>query len=529
MKEHEVGREKGADGVGMTEMQRVQALERFEVIRPYVEGRVSQTEIARGASVPLRTIQRWVGSYRKEGLAGLARKGRLDRGQSRGLRKEQVMLVEGLALQSLRRPVTSIHVLVREVAQEQGWPLPSYAQVYRIVRKMPKDLETLGREGKTAYREAFDLVYRREARSANEIWQADHCQLRLFLKNEQGKVQMPLLTVIEDDYSRAIVGYRVSWSAPSALQTALTLRGAIKVKEDARWPMYGVPKCLYTDHGSDFLSKHMEAVAVDLKMALMFLQVGRPRGRGKVERFFRTVREEVLVNLPGYAPKVKEDRRMQQEIEAEAREAACLTLLEFEGIFQDWLLNTYHGRKHTETQVAPTERWCDAGVIPVLPKEERQLDLLLFQPRRRNIVHQEGITLRGAWYMHPLLAGHIGEVVIIRYDPMDLETIRVYEGGQEEGFLCEASCVERGGPAVSVQEILAERRKQQNAIGKALRERKRVVRRYASPKQLARRALEKVVEREVEEEERVTNVDTSESALCVLEPVLPKIRWYEDE
>ena len=64
--------------------------------------------------------------------------------------------------------------------------------------------------------------------------------------------------------------------------------------------MYGVPECLSTDHGSDFTSKHLEAVGVDLKMALIFSQVGRPRGRGKVERWFRTVREEVLSTLPGY-------------------------------------------------------------------------------------------------------------------------------------------------------------------------------------------------------------------------------------
>lgn len=197
--------------------------------------------------------------------------------------------------------MTSIHALVCQVALEQDWSLPSYAQVYRIVEQLPEDLVTLGQEGAAAYRDVFDLLFRREARCANAIWQADHCQLRIFLRNERGKAQMPLLTAIEDDYSRCLAGYRLSWSAPSALQTALTLRGAIRVKEDPCWPVHGVPECLYTDHGSDFTSLHMEAVAVDLKMSLLFSQVGRPRGRGKVERFFRTVREEVLARLPGYA------------------------------------------------------------------------------------------------------------------------------------------------------------------------------------------------------------------------------------
>ena len=402
---------------GLTEAQRVQALKRFAVIRPHFEEGVCQTELARVHQIPLRTLQNWIRSYREAGLSGLAKKGRSDCGKSRGLPEELVLLVEGLALQAVRRPLTCIHELVSQVADEQHWPSPSYAQVYRIVQHLPKDLLTLGQDGAAAYREAFDLLFRREAKCANAIWQADHCQLRIYLKDEQGRVQMPLLTAIEDDYSRCLAGYRLSWGAPSAAQTALALRGAIGVKSDPRWPIHGVPGCFYTNHGSDFTSKHMEAVAVDLKMPLIFSQVGRPRGRGKVERFFRTVREEVLAKLPGYAPKVKDDIRLQREIEAQAREQALLSLPEFDAIFRTWLLDTYHARVHTETGAAPYERWLASGVIPVLPGNETQLDLLLFQPRRHRIVHQEGVTLLGAWYMHPLLAGCVGCAVVIRYDP----------------------------------------------------------------------------------------------------------------
>jgi putative transposase len=52
---------------------------------------------------------------------------------------------------------------------------------------------------------------------------------------EDGTGLRPWLTIILDDYSRAVVGYMVSAQAPSALQTALTLRQAIWRKADARW------------------------------------------------------------------------------------------------------------------------------------------------------------------------------------------------------------------------------------------------------------------------------------------------------
>lgn len=104
-----------------------------------------------------------------------------------------------------------------------------------------------------------------------------------------------------DDYSRCITGYRLSWGGLSAAQTALALRGAIWSKGDERWPICGIPESLYSDHGSDFTSNHVQALAVDLKIELLYSQQGRPRGRGKIERFFRTVEQELLVDLPGYA------------------------------------------------------------------------------------------------------------------------------------------------------------------------------------------------------------------------------------
>lgn len=524
--------------VGFTEKQRAQALEHFALIRPHLEDGVPQAELARAHQLSLSTVQRWVRSYREVGLVGLVREPRSDRGRPRGLPEDMSLLVEGLVLQTLRRPLTAIHALVSQVAREQGWPVPSYAQVYRIASRLPDDLKTLAQEGAVAYRETFDLLFRREATCANAIWQADHYRVPIFLLKERGKVDRPSLTAIEDDYSRAIPGYRLSWSAPSAYQTSLALRQAIWVKDDPRWPMCGVPACLYTDHGSDFTSKHLEAVAADLKMALIFSQVGRPRGRGKVERLFLTMDEMLFSTLPGYAPKVK-DPREQREINARARKSACLTLAELDAIIRTWLLETYHRREHTQTQMAPLERWQHSNFIPILPQSEEQLDLLLLQPRRRQKVHQDGISFQGAWYQHVLLGDYIGDAVTIRYDPMNLAAIRVYVPDTvcEERFLCQAQCEERGGEAVSLQEIVAARTKRRKRVGNALRERERVVKQYASDAHLRERALEQAGVAASPSERAETEAEASPSRSCFSEKTTTStegarqssIRWYDDE
>jgi putative transposase len=241
----------------MTETQRKQALERFELIRPYFEEGVSQVELARVHQIPLKTLERWVGRYRADGLRGLGRRSRSDQGMRRGLSKEQILLIEGLALQPPRRSMATIHRLVSDASRKQGWQVPSYRRVCQIVRGISPALMTLSHEGRVAHRETYDLLYRWAASRPNEIWQADHYKLPIWLVNEKGEAGRPWLTVILDDYSRAIAGYRLTWDAPTALHTALTLRQAILRKEDVRWSVQGIPTKFYTDHGSDFTSEHL--------------------------------------------------------------------------------------------------------------------------------------------------------------------------------------------------------------------------------------------------------------------------------
>lgn len=166
------------------------------------------------------------------------------------------------------------------IALQEGWEKPSYDQVYRIIRELSPALLTLAHEGAGTYREEYDLLYRREACRSNEIWQADHCLLPIWVKDTQGKTGRPWLTVIEDDKSRVVAGYRFSWSAPSAIQTALTDAGRRSgAKKTGEGPVCGIPEVFYTDHGTDFTSVHF---------SVMEPGVGEGEG-GSAERIERTL------------------------------------------------------------------------------------------------------------------------------------------------------------------------------------------------------------------------------------------------
>ncbi len=433
----------------LSEAQRAQALERFTIIRPALEEGVSRAQVARTSKKAPSTVQLWIKRYREKGLAGLANNvARSDKGTSRKLEDAAIQLIEGLALQTPPRSMAAIHRQMTTIANEQGWKPPSYDRVRHIIKGLDPALVTFAHQGAAAYREEFDLLYRRESPHSNAMWQADHTPLDIWLLDETGKPARPWLTVVEDDYSRAIASFRLSFQESTALTTALAFRQAIWRKEEPHWHICGIPSVFYTDHGSDFTSHHMEQVAVDLGIELIFSQVSVPRGRGKIERFFRSVNELFLQDLPGYAPTGHKAVK------------ATLTLPAFEQKFRTWLLEEYHQRVHSEINCSPASRWESGGFLPRMPDSLERLDLLLLTVAKTRRVQQDGIRFQGQRYIDPTLAAYVKEDVLIRYDPADMAEIRVF---YQDHFVCRAICQELSGQTVSLKAIekaRAERRKQ---------------------------------------------------------------------
>jgi putative transposase len=178
---------------GLSAAECILAFERFEPLRPHLE-----------KGIPLARVAR-------------------ERGLSDTLRRA----IEGLALSKPPLSVATIHRRALALAERLGEIPPTYYAVSATVRALDPGLTTLAHEGSKAYADAFDLVHRHEATGPNAVWQADHTELDILLKDGQGGTGKPWLTVILDDYSRAVAGYALFFGSPSAIQTALALRQAI--------------------------------------------------------------------------------------------------------------------------------------------------------------------------------------------------------------------------------------------------------------------------------------------------------------
>lgn len=436
------------------------AEERVTLLRQHDEDGVPWVRLAAQAGVPLRTLQRWSAAWRADpSLAGQRRKLRTDRGR----RRLPVELVEAIEALALRRPpptIAYIHRRVSDLAADRGVPAPSYSLVREVVTGIDPGLWTLAHEGRTAYRDRFELVYRRAASAPNEQWQADHTLLDVAVLDRKGQAARPWLTVVLDDHSRAVAGYTVFVGAPTAEQTALAFHQAVSRKVDPGWPVQGLPDVLYSDHGADFTSSRLEQVCLDTHVRLIHSQPGVPQGRGKIERFYRTLTTELLPHLPGHIP---------HGTGGDPISPPTLTMEQLDVIISRFIVEQYNQRVHSETGQAPVERWAGTGWIPRLPAHPEDLDLLLLTATATRKVQRDGVQFASTRYISPVLAAYVGEQVTVRYDPRDAAEIRLWHNNS---FLCRAVAPELAADQVSLPQLQAARAARRRDLTRQLRNRR---------------------------------------------------------
>jgi len=217
---------------------------------------------------------------------------------------------------------------------------------------------------------------------------------------------------------------------------------------------------LYSDHGSDFTSARLERVCLDTHIRLIHSRVGIPQGRGKVERFYRTVTSELLPHLPGHIP---------HGTGGTPTSAPALTLEQLDAVLERFVVEDYHRRTHSETGQLPVARWIGDGWIPRTPAQPDDLDLLLLTAATGRKVQRDGIRFANTSYISPVLAACVGESVTVRYDPRDAAELQVYHHDQ---YPCRAIAPELAADAVTLKQLQDARNAQRKALKQQLRERR---------------------------------------------------------
>ena len=209
-----------------------------------------------------------------------------------------------------------------------------------------------------------------------------------------------ILFAFVDDWSRAVPGWRWGHAEDTVRLDAALRRGL----ESA-----GVPNSIFVDHGSVFVSGRFHRTLAVLGIRIIHSKVGHAPSRGKIERFFGTVRRQFLVEL-------------------EARGGAR-DLAELNSLFGGWLEGVYHRTQHSETGQTPLERRL-AGRQLRRPSPAELHQAFLWAEKRR-VTKTYSVGLFGNDYeVDPAL---IGVWVELLFDPFDLTQIEVTYQGRSMG------------------------------------------------------------------------------------------------
>ncbi|TVP63852.1 MAG: transposase [Nitriliruptor sp.] len=328
------------------------------------------------------TLDRWIRAYRTGGFDALVPAQRRRRPVS-----DVELLDLAVRLKRENPARTAAHVvelLVTELAG-QGRQVPSERTVQRHFARLGLNVRADG---------SPPVAFGRfEAAHVNDLWVGDVAH------GPRVAGRKALLFAFMDDHSRLIAGHR--WGRS---EDVLRLEAALRRGLASR----GVPKRIYVDNGSPFVSHQLQRICAVLGIRLVHSRPGRPEGRGKIERFFATVRAQFLV---------------------EVADDQLSSLQELNRLFGAWVETRYHQRTHRETQQTPLARFTAAG-IPDVPTAPQLREAFLWA-ETRTVTKTSLVSLHGNRYeVDPALVGRRIQLV---FDPFDLTHLQVRHDGRDFG------------------------------------------------------------------------------------------------
>jgi transposase InsO family protein len=328
--------------------------------------------------IAAETIRDWLQAYRRGGFDALLPKPRADRGQARAL---PAAVVEALLTTKEDHPKLSVQLVIREARKSPDvpaeLPLPP-STVHRLLARhglMAKTPEDPGERDRRRF--AFA--------QAGELWMSDVMHGPSVAVDGRTRRKTYLIAFI-DDATRLIPHAAFALSENTATFLPV-LRQAIEKR--------GLPQRLYVDNGANYRSQHLALVCAKLSIALIHARPYQPQGKGKIERFFRTLRAQLLTRLS-------------------AEDTASLTALNRR--LAAWIEGEYHMSPHRGLDGrTPLEQWAQSAEGVRFPEPTVDLaELFLFEAKRK-VQKDRTVSLNGVVY--EVDAALVGETVTLRFDP----------------------------------------------------------------------------------------------------------------
>ena len=329
------------------------------------------------------TLRGWLADYREGGFDALLPKPRADIGTARHIPQAVTDLLVALKEEHREWTVTTVIAEARrmtaagEAQVPEDLALPT-STVHRLLARAGMMTKVLD-EPTTKDRRRF--AYDR----AGELWMSDVMHGPAVAIDGRRKQKTYLIALIDD--ATRIVPFSAFALSESATAFLPVLEQGLMRR--------GIPKRLYVDNGSAYRSHHLALVCARLGITLVHARPYSPQGKGKQERWFRTVRMQLCAAL-GPADLASLDA-LNRRLWA-------------------WVEGEYHHAPHKGLDgKTPFDAWAMRSSDVRLPGPELDLrELFLFEQKRR-VRSDRTVTLGGTVY--EVDASLVGETVTLRFSP----------------------------------------------------------------------------------------------------------------
>ncbi len=337
-----------------------------------------------------RTIQTWYSRYQKDGITTVKPKPRSDKGKTRKMTPEEVLEAIDQVRGSFRGRynVTAVYrvCIERGLLQRERIAPNTFRRVVMAHEMLEPDAEVQSKR-----RLAFAKAH------ANELWQAD-TMFGPYVQRGAGKAQAKLIAFLDDASRVCCHGEFFLADNTEALLTAF--KSALYKR--------GLCECVYVDNGSNYSSLELSLVCERIGAILCHTPVRDGAAKGKVERFFRTVRMSFLT-----------------------RQLDLSSLDALNRAFTSWLEDEYHQREHSSLGMKPIDRFgLDLGRVRFLPPGDVN-DELFFVEQSRTVLADNTFSLKNTRFEAPRDLRN--RKVQVRFDRLNFDRAIVYFKGERMG------------------------------------------------------------------------------------------------
>ena len=341
------------------------------------------------------TLDRWYKAYKEKGFDGLKPHGRSDIGIQRKIDDELKNIVLHYVNEYPRLPATQIY----EKLLSNGDILKKDISLSTVTRFVTQVKKSKGQKPVTEYK-------RYEKEHINEVWYGDTTYGPYI--NVDGEKKRVYIIAFIDDASRLVTSC-IAFFEDNYVNLMQTIKKAVST--------YGKPKVISVDNGSNYRSNQMELLGARIGVAINYCPPYTPMSKSKIERFFRTLKDQYLCLIKP---------NDYHDIES------------FNNDLRDWI-QKYNTRPHSslKDEMSPNERFFKEGeMIKWMSPEEIERSFLL--EYERTVSADNIISIENKEY--EVNYHYASSKITVRYSP-DLS--KVYVVDKEDNSLKEIKLLDK--------------------------------------------------------------------------------------